>query len=80
VTGKPIELPPGSGRRAVYSPAERKMMLGLIESAQKAGDRVTPQTMALHDLKVEFGIDLVLDAVELGDVEDGDVVVGAADG
>lgn len=78
--GKLIEFPPESGRRAFYSPAERKMMSALLASAQEAGDPVIPQMRTLHDLKVDLGVDLVLDARELGDTEDGDIVIGGTDG
>lgn len=76
MTGKMIEFPPGSGRTAFYAPAERKMMRAVLDAAESAGEPVVPQMRALHDLKVEFGIDLVLDQRELGRPDAGDVVVG----
>lgn len=56
-----VELPPGSGRVALYDEGERRMMRDIVAAAEAAGDARLSQLEVLHDLKIEFGLNLVTD-------------------
>ena len=69
-----VELPPGSGRVALYDEGERRMMRDIVAAAETAGDARLSQLEVLHDLKIEFGLNLVTDQVcdvPVAPVEDG---------
>lgn len=54
---KRVELPPGSGREADYDEVEQEMMRQIL----CAGGSLAEVTV-LHDLKVEFGVNIADDA------------------
>ena len=58
-----VELPPGSGRVALYDEGERRMMRDIVAAAETSGDARLSQLEVLHDLKIEFGLNLVTDQV-----------------
>lgn len=62
-----VELPPGSGRWAVYSPAEQEYVRTVIAAARAAGrskEERAEEVLVLHELKVAFGVDLTEDEVD----------------
>ena len=62
-----LEWPRGSGRSAVYTPAEQELMLLLADEAlalpkgDPRREEINREGAFLHDLKVEFGADLTTD-------------------
>jgi hypothetical protein len=64
--GEPRELewPPGSGRRATYSPEEQVFVLGRVAALERfrPGNKTRAERLnelvVLHELKVEFGAEL----------------------
>jgi len=59
-----IEWPKGSGRKATYSKAEMEFMHEFGAQAERG--EITDAVLRLqighlHDLKIEFGVDLVAD-------------------
>jgi hypothetical protein len=64
---KTLEWPRGSGRVAVYSSEEQELMLRLADDALRypkghpIREERNRECLFLHDLKVEFGLDLVAD-------------------
>lgn len=73
--GRRIEYPAGSGRSAFYDARELEAMKGELAAAEAEGVAVARQMMTLHDVKVEFGVNLVLDRVELGPARPDDLVI-----
>ena len=66
-----FEYPPGSGRSASYSPEEVDFLRPFWEEALRHPSlgpvrrERARELRFLHELKVEFGVDLVADRVDL---------------
>jgi hypothetical protein len=60
---KALEWPRGSGRIAIYSPEEQLYVLGIADHESVHREMRNRQLAHLHDLKVEFQVDLILDDV-----------------